>query len=1459
MKKMELENTLLEIPATEIKLNGILFTKTFSELNEALKHIKKEFLLKYFNLNRDIINELLYHEDTNIKLVKENINIDDFQSIFNLYYIINNDIDTINYTYEFDIIKELHEKIEKEKNSLRKFIFYIFLYAIFYNFEGFKESLSSSEEKLIKTFKEEIKAFMSEQQPLVNEFNLNLDLNYFEVFNIDTIYSIIIMSLIRNKKFDDYKYATNTLELMDLENIELTHNMYEQLKNEFDNNSDKEYINCYKINNYEDLINSIKINFYYILFKYVFKDPIYIYNIQFLLEARKAIVEISKKYLIEILKSIQNEENKEKFNFILKQFLDVQYNFIIEKILIKLSTNIENFLTENKSEDVEEVEKLMNVAHISSNDLLSYNKELKKYKVRCEILKFIYNKNKEKISKSSKEFKVLINSWEVLEKRIHEKRINKIHYKKELLSYFKDQNNRNSLLEIFTEEEINYFIKKSEDNQNLAEIKNYYINYLFETKKKDISKINRYLLNNEEFNLAESRRYLKDLNTAKEMNSKYVLIKYLFKLNDKTISEKEINSSVEQLKIIEKDLEEKNFDNVDEIIKIELLKYFEYKQNQKECIYLLKENPYKYLIEQKKNIVEEILYYYKDFFPDSKKKEIESIENGNIEEQIWDEYSKAKNMNLRKNIIFTFIESNMDKNELEIKKAIEKWNKIEEAINNKQYQSIDKVDKLVIINNYSKGPAYEFITKIFNKEIFDSFIAEVSKENEENINDVSSFSTTTISSTPIKTGKKKKKIVRKRLNEKKLKNDTQSLNLNSSMKNSQEKFDTSSIGSNESSTKLTSINKKTIMEEDKKEKDEGNLSNFYLNNILSNGLKIIYIPKNKMKIQLINENTCISQCHFKLCQEYCPDKKSSKAYKLFKFLSDFIETLQKELKNNDSFVIDLKIKEKEDNQLVCIYKYCNNENSNNLIEFKDINFLGEGIKNLIKEIKARMPKREDEKTLITDENSSKIESNCKTIPENMKKKIGDDAFIKWDPDKYKILEFVKVLVNNKENDKKNFTAEFIREQGDNTKYFIGGVSNFIKILEHPFKGDSKNKEIESSEVIYNICNISDSKKDTTLLICTNKEIIEYKELNKDNKIDNSSGLNKYTLDNNADNMKIRNALIVMVQKKEGEKEMNCIYAGTNGVVCYTKSAKSKTNYTFQLVGNNAYRGLININNNLIAMTSNKFIINGDNKLVIYNLCENKIEKEIKNDKDESKYSFIPTSNGMTVINMKDTGEKYLLCACKKYFKGQKNGILLINIFQNFSEKFFDTEEFEVYCFCQIVDKNQNNKEEEDINNPNDNLIGTDFFLVGGFDEIIGEGKIKLFKLVKEKDNENITIKFLQDIVFDEMAFDKNEPPIIKWVSKGAQSTKEPSVTNETTIEEDGIDIIEYKERNYTYFKGAISCIIQNKYTFNIMASCYDGKIYLFTKPNLSLYGQKLSYIKNDKNDKNCYYFFPDSK
>ena len=227
---------------------------------------------------------------------------------------------------------------------------------------------------------------------------------------------------------------------------------------------------------------------------------------------------------------------------------------------------------------------------------------------------------------------------------------------------------------------------------------------------------------------------------------------------------------------------------------------------------------------------------------------------------------------------------------------------------------------------------------------------------------------------------------------------------------------------------------------------------------------------------------------------------------------------------------------------------------------------------------------------------------------------------------------------------------------------------------------------------------------------------------------------------------------------------------------------------------------------------------------------NKIKSDIIIE-DKDKYSFTATSNGMSIIYINE--ERFLICACKSYNDhDRKNGILLIHINDFENKDFKDTKEFEVYCFCQLMETtNMNNSTRAyDINEKQSRDKGTEYILVGGFDKILREGKIKLFKIIPEKEKDKLI--FLQDIEIEKSN---------KWTETEEEMMTEEKSNNEIKEAENK----EKKEENkkpdkYKFygFHGAISSIIQSSTQRNILVSCYDGKVYLFTKPNLSLYNEK---------------------
>ena len=159
--------------------------------------------------------------------------------------------------------------------------------------------------------------------------------------------------------------------------------------------------------------------------------------------------------------------------------------------------------------------------------------------------------------------------------------------------------------------------------------------------------------------------------------------------------------------------------------------------------------------------------------------------------------------------------------------------------------------------------------------------------------------------------------------------------------------------------------------------------------------------------------------------------------------------------------------------------------------------------------------------------------------------------------------------------------------------------------------------------------------------------------------------------------------------------------------------------------------------------------------------------------------------------------RILICACKKYIDDhQKNGIYLANPQledkQGINNPFYDTGNFEVFCFCFILKINSNNDILE--KRKKKKIIDTDYFFVGGFNLDKGEGEIKLFKVIYSEKSSDNKIEFVQDIEFE-------------------------------------------RNKDFNGFEGAVSCVIQAKKHNKgyILVTCYSGKVYLLTPPNLDYY------------------------
>ena len=213
------------------------------------------------------------------------------------------------------------------------------------------------------------------------------------------------------------------------------------------------------------------------------------------------------------------------------------------------------------------------------------------------------------------------------------------------------------------------------------------------------------------------------------------------------------------------------------------------------------------------------------------------------------------------------------------------------------------------------------------------------------------------------------------------------------------------------------------------------------------------------------------------------------------------------------------------------------------------------------------------------------------------------------------------------------------------------------------------------------------------------------------------------------------------------------------------------------------KGII-INKNLLV-----YIYNGgvsdDNKLLFYNQTLKKNVSIIR------KYSFSKHPNGLYLISKEDN-KKILFCACQKYFKKQNNGIMMVKINLESKKKplnyyFYKTNEFRVYCFCPLLNINNNYIEENE----------EQYFFVGGYNKNKKQGIIKLYKINYNKKNfKKSIIEPIKNITLEDNYFNRDKKDSLKR------------------------------------FNSPITCITQDKVNGYILITCDNGNVYQFLPPNL---------------------------
>ena len=302
---------------------------------------------------------------------------------------------------------------------------------------------------------------------------------------------------------------------------------------------------------------------------------------------------------------------------------------------------------------------------------------------------------------------------------------------------------------------------------------------------------------------------------------------------------------------------------------------------------------------------------------------------------------------------------------------------------------------------------------------------------------------------------------------------------------------------------------------------------------------------------------------------------------------------------------------------------------------------------------------------------------------------------------------------------------------------------------------------------------------------------------------------------------------------------------------------------------------IQIDGENIAMISNALLPGGKNQISIFNIYNNKLVYEITD-------NICPTltENCACIMKFKN-GPKFLLVGNKKIKNSEKNGILIVNMdlkIKGIKTNFYDTNNFQIYCLCQIILKKENGADSK--------YVLTQFFLAGGFDLDKKIGMVKLFQLKNEK---NLDIKYIQDLdiednndineEFSKKSTDKNKYEEIydksgeninlfdsnikdrestnkfeencnkfsdnnnssqDYYNKSLQNTIQSKDFYNKTLgkNEEGESRIKSDKEKFLGFKMPVNTITQSDNSGEIIITTIDGGVYLFSQPNLSFYMDK---------------------
>ena len=306
-------NKLKNDPLQEI-ISDYKEVEKYRELNET-NFFKESFL------NISNIQKILHIEDKIIYVEFKN------QTLTELYYLtklICKNISSIDFSFTFDFIKKIHNININENKAFRKIILSKIILELIDNYKNLDIKDIIDEEE-IENIVNKNRLYISENINYLSQIGLNYNEKDIEKIDIEDLYVEIVYSLIKSDKMK-YKELSKIFNQIDLGSIDISKKIYEKYLEKLFNNSNDNKLEQYAIKE-DRFINLKRINFYYILFNYILKDSYYIYQNQFLLQARKTIINaiIKKKTKLNIASDISSKKSINKIKSIIIKFLDCNY------------------------------------------------------------------------------------------------------------------------------------------------------------------------------------------------------------------------------------------------------------------------------------------------------------------------------------------------------------------------------------------------------------------------------------------------------------------------------------------------------------------------------------------------------------------------------------------------------------------------------------------------------------------------------------------------------------------------------------------------------------------------------------------------------------------------------------------------------------------------------------------------------------------------------------------------------------------------------------------------------------------------------------------------------------------------------------------------------------------------------------------------------------------------------